>query len=78
VVSLEDVHLSPSLAIAPITVSLFSSQPNVGSVNATVTIEAGHDYAMASITTTNTPGSTVITATSTGFQSAFVTERASL
>src|SRR5271157_756144 len=72
VVSVLDVHLNPTLAITPIIISLFSSQPNVASTNATVTIVAGHEYALASLTTTNTPGNTVITAAATGFQSAFV------
>jgi len=73
VVSLKDIHGNPSLAVVPIVVDLFSSQLNVAVVNATVTIAAGHDYAMATVTTTNTPGTTQITAASTGFQSAFVT-----
>jgi hypothetical protein len=72
VISLQDIHNRPSLAVVPIIVNLFSSQPNVAAVNATVAIAAGHDYTMATLTTTNTPGTTVITASSTGFQSAFV------
>lgn len=72
IVSLADSHRKPSIALSPVLVNLFSSQPNVASVNQSVSIATGHDYAIATLTTTNTPGVTQITASSTGFQSSFV------
>ena len=73
VVSLKDVHGNPSLAVTPILVNLRSSELNVATVALTVTIPAGHDYVLADVNTTTTPGSTVITASSSGLQSSLFT-----
>jgi hypothetical protein len=64
VVSLLDTSGNPSLAVAPIEVNLRSSQLNVASVNLSVTIQPNHDYVIATMTTTDIPGTTQVTATS--------------
>lgn len=73
VVSLQDSANNPSLAISPVLVNLRSSQLNVGTLNLTVTIQPGHDYVIATMTTSNIPGSTEITATSPGLLPGFDT-----
>ena len=64
VISLTDASGNPSLALTPIVISLTSSELNVGTINSTVTIPPGYDYVIASLTTSNIPGYTEITATS--------------
>ena len=73
VVSLEDANFRPSLAVEPVVVNLRSSQLNVGTVNSTVTIPVGHDYVIATMTTTNIPGSTEITASTANLLPGFYT-----
>ena len=72
VISLEDSVGSPTVALVPITVFLASSLTNVGTVNSSIVIEPGHDYALATMTTTNTPGTTQITASAPGFTSSII------
>jgi len=69
VVSLEDSAGLPTAALSDITVFLTSDQTNIAAVPASVTISAGEDYAIANITTTNTPGEAMITASSEGLES---------
>jgi hypothetical protein len=66
VVSVVDKVGHPTVALADVQVALTSSQENVGKVSDTVDIPAGATYAIANFTTTNTAGSTIITATSVG------------
>ena len=73
VVSLEDVNFKPSLAEEQIVVNLRSSQLNVGTINSTVTIPVGQDYVIATMTTTNIPGSTEITASTPNLLPGFYT-----
>lgn len=60
----------PSAAVNPTTVFLSSSEQDVVSVQKNATIPAGSDYVMANLTTTVTPGSATITASSPGLASA--------
>jgi hypothetical protein len=73
VVSLEDINFRPSLALSPIRVNLRSSELNVGIVNLTVTIPIGQDYVIATMTTTNIPGATEITASTPNLLPGFAT-----
>jgi hypothetical protein len=73
VVSLEDINFRPSLALSPVKVNLRSSELNVGVVNFTVTIPVGQDYVIATMTTTNIPGSTELTASSPNLLPGFTT-----
>ncbi len=66
VVSLTDSKNLPTLAASDITVFLSSSLTNIASVPNTISIGAGKSYAVASVTTTTTPGSTMITAHAEG------------
>ena len=50
-----------------VTVSLFSSQPTVGTVSSTLTILFGNTQATGTITVTNAPGSTAITAQASSY-----------
>jgi len=50
-------------------IGLFSSNPSIGTVLTTVTISAGSAYARTSFDATYTPGSTTISAVSTGYAS---------
>jgi hypothetical protein len=70
-ISLVDALGVPTIALAPTTVLLSSSSPNIGSlVNTTVTIPAGANTVVASFKTTGTAGSTTLTASSTGLKPA--------
>jgi hypothetical protein len=75
IISLVDKNQLPSAAISDITVYLSSSLPNVafflqGNNNPyPVTIKAGKAYAVVNITSTATPGTTAITASSAGLAS---------
>lgn len=71
VVSLVDSNGFPSAALSDLTVYLTSSRTNIASVPGTITIPAGHEYVVANATTTPTPGSTAITASSHGLDSSF-------
>lgn len=67
--------LQGNLLISPnrTTFYLSSSQTAVLSVPPTVTILPGEQYVVANVTTTATPGSSVVTAVAPGFESASVT-----
>ncbi len=71
VISLVDSSGLPSAAISDLTVFLTSSQTNIAKVPDSVTIRAGSEYVVANATTTPTPGSTTITASSHGLGSSF-------
>jgi hypothetical protein len=73
VVSLVDSNGLPSAALTPLTVFLTSSSTNIASVPDIVTIPAGSEYVVVNAVTTPTPGSTSITASSHGLESAFAT-----
>ena len=69
VVSVEDANSLPTVTMKNVTVFLTSSQTNIASVNDTVVIPAGQEYAVVNITTTTTPGTAMITAQSQGLTS---------
>ena len=71
VISLVDPNGLPSAAISNVTVFLTSSQTNIASVPSEINITVGDEYVVADATTTLTPGSTTITASSHGLNSAF-------
>ena len=68
-VSVKDVHGNPVILPNDTEVYLSSSSPILG-VQPTVTIPAGEQYAIAEVTTTETPGQATVTAVAPGFQSA--------
>ncbi len=70
VVSLLDKAGLPSIAIEDIQVYLTSSRTNIATVPDQVVIQAGKEYVVAQITTTQTPGTTAVTALSSGLSSA--------
>lgn len=70
VVSLEDGSGNPSVALTNITVFLSSSLESVAKIENPILITRGHLYAIANLTTTVTPGTTIITASSAGLQTA--------
>ncbi len=69
VISLLDSSNLPTAAFGDVTVFLSSDQTNIAAVPATVTIAAGHTYAIANVTTTTTPGTATITASAQGLLS---------
>ncbi len=72
VVSLENASRLPAVAPANISVYLSSDSPSIASVSSQVTIQEGRTFAVAQITTSSTPGSSNITATSPGLRTASV------
>ena len=78
VISLEDSAGLPTAALSNITVFLSSDQTNIASVPSSVTILAGQDYAIANVTTTTTPGTAGITASSQGLESPHPTQIATV
>ncbi len=68
--SVVDKNGQPTAALTNIDALLISSQENVGTVTGSLTIPSGQTYAVANFTTTNTPGSTTVTATAPGLSSA--------
>ena len=70
VVSIVDTKGNPLILSNATTVYLSSSQSAVLSVQATVTIAAGAQYALADVYTTATPGNSTVTAVAPGFNSA--------
>jgi hypothetical protein len=68
VVTLTDEAGNPSLALNTTVVFLSSSQQNVAIVPSSVTISAGMGYVVANVTTTQTPGTTTITASASGIR----------
>lgn len=69
VVSLDNARGQPSVAQNDTVVYLSSSVTAVVTVQPTVTILAGHQYAVADVVTTETPGNSTITAVSPGVES---------
>ena len=69
VISLVDSQGLPTAAVKNLTFFLTSSQTNIASVPDTVTIRAGEEYTIANVTTTNTPGTALITAHAQGLAS---------
>jgi hypothetical protein len=55
---------------ADVNVNLFSSQPTVGAIGSTLTIPFGQTQATGSLTVTNAPGTTAITAQASGYTTA--------
>jgi hypothetical protein len=74
IVSLVDANSLPSAATRSVTVYLTSSLPNIAhfpsAVPYQVTIQPGKTYVVVNVTTTATPGTTEITASSSGLASA--------
>lgn len=70
VVSIVDAKGNPLILTNATTVYLSSSQSAVLSVQATVTVPAGAQYALADVYTTATPGNSTVTAVAPGFNSA--------
>ncbi len=66
VVSLIDADGLPTAAFGNVTVFLSSSQTNIASVPDSVTVYSGSEYEVVNVTTTATPGTTMITAHSEG------------
>jgi hypothetical protein len=67
-VQLQDTSGKPALdPNGDVTVSLFSSDPTVGTVPATLTIPYGRNYAIATFTSTYVASSTTITAQASGY-----------
>ncbi len=73
VLSMTDLKGNTILSPNSTTFYLSSSQTAVLSVPSTVTIKPGEQYVVANVTTTATPGSSVVTAVAPGFESASVT-----
>jgi len=66
-VQLQDSAGHPAPAPADLTVNLFSSQPAVGTVDPKLTIPLGQTWATATLTVTNAPGDTQITAQASSY-----------
>ena len=67
-VQLQDSQGRPAKdPVGNVSVSLFSSQPTVGQVSSTLTIPFGQTQATGALTTTNSPGTTTITAQASGY-----------
>jgi hypothetical protein len=67
-VQLQDSQGHPAKdPVADVTVSLFSSQPEVGEVSSTLTIPFGKTHATGAFTVTNAPGSSSVTAQASSY-----------
>ena len=66
-VQLQDSKGAPTRAEEDISIHLSSSLINIGSVDSVITIPSGATYAVARFYSTYTPGTTMITATASGF-----------
>ena len=66
-VQLQDSTGQPARALQDTTISLSSSQTNIGTIDSSVTILRGTTYTSANLKTTFSPGSTTISASATGF-----------
>ncbi|HSV49143.1 MAG TPA: carboxypeptidase-like regulatory domain-containing protein [Candidatus Acidoferrales bacterium] len=67
IVQLQDSQGRPAQAPANLAVSLFSSQPVIATVTPTVTVPLGQTSATGSLTVTNAPGPTVVTAQASNY-----------
>lgn len=72
VVSLRNSSGLPVVGPQDVAVYLSSALPSVARVDSLVTIKAGHSYAVASVTTSSTPGVTTITASATNLRTGTV------
>lgn len=72
-VTLVDSKNTPTTTTEKLEVTLSSSATNIGTVDSSVTIEAGSYYAVATFHSTDTAGATTISATASGFASAQTT-----
>lgn len=66
-VQLQDVNSKPARAQQDTTISLSSSSTNIGTADPSIIISKGSTYAFANFNSTNTPGTTTITAAATGY-----------
>lgn len=66
-VQLQDSTGKPARALEDTTISLSSSVTNIGTVNPSITIPKEATYASASFSSTFSPGTTVISASATGY-----------
>ena len=66
-VQLQNSAGQPARALQDTTISLASSQTNIGTVDSAITILNGTTYASANFNTTFSPGTTTISASATGF-----------
>jgi len=66
-VQLQDSVGQPSRALQDTAVSLFSSLTNIGAIDPSIIIHKGDTYASANFNTTFSPGTTTISASSTGY-----------
>lgn len=67
-VQLQDQEGRPARAAKDTNISLSSSVTEIGTVDPTLTIKSGDTYAQANFSSTFTPGTTVITAAATGYE----------
>ncbi|MGA2682550.1 MAG: hypothetical protein ABSF44_12210 [Candidatus Bathyarchaeia archaeon] len=68
IVQLQDSQGRPAKNLeGDVNVNLFSTEPQIGSINSTLTIPSGKTQATVNLTTTNAPGSTTITAQAPGY-----------
>lgn len=67
-IQLQDLEGKPARATRDTIISLSSSLIEIGTVDPTITIRNGETYASATFSTTFTPGVTVITAATTGYE----------
>jgi len=72
IVTLTDAAGNPTLAFNTTTVYLSSSQENVATLPPSVTIQAGEGFAVANVTTTQTPGTTTVTGSASGIRASEV------
>lgn len=68
-VMLEDATGSPAVAPVAVAVQLTSSSPDIATVSPTAVISAGQSYILTQVSTTISPGTANITASSSGFAS---------
>jgi hypothetical protein len=66
-VQLQDSSGQPARALQDTTISLSSSLTNIGTVDLSIVISKGSTYASANFNTTFSPGTTVISASATGY-----------
>jgi hypothetical protein len=68
IVQLQDSQGRPAKNLeGDVNVNLFSTQPQIGAISSTLTIPSGKTQAAVTLTTTNAPGSTTITAQAAGY-----------
>ncbi|MBI2648820.1 MAG: Ig-like domain-containing protein [Thaumarchaeota archaeon] len=70
IVTLGDLSENPTMTLSSMTIFLSSSQDSVATLPPTVELAAGRTYLVVDVTTTEKPGTTAITAASSGLKSA--------